>query len=1706
MRFKKENVLLGILLLVSVTMLGFSLSCTKHRSANPVAPVNDPTVFITSMTADPPLVDAAVDSSLITILVVDTEGSPISGQTVHFSTSMGTVDDPVITNSSGYATAIFLAGSVDGVAKITATAGDASRSVEVQIGVGTGVIVAEPASILADGVSISTVTARILDDNGAPQSDVIVYFYTTCGKITSPATSDVSGEAMATLTSGVSSRDTVVYISYGTCQARGLFPEDVLSQKSRTRDVGEEIGAAAKGVAFASVAELAKVTFRGISLALFSQEEALSADGLSSTQLMATMTETASPHAPVVGLPLTFISDMGSISPREVESDGDGQAMATLTSEQNSGLAIVRVEYRTVIVDSVMVTFRALSLTLTSDQSSLLADGQTTTQVTARLLNSEGNPVSGASVEFTTDLGSISSPHITGEDGRATATLTSSTSPGTCNIVARFGSSVSDSLPVEFSSYDISLVAEPTSIVANGTSVATVTATLQEATSGLPLPSEKIVFVTNLGTITEEVLTNSFGQAEATLTSDVFSGTATITASYGSGLNRSTTVEFLPSDVTQVSPEPDENELLADGESQTILTATVTDADGQPIENVAVSFECQTGTITPSATTNSLGQAEATFTSPPAVDDQAVSLSASVGSVVGEAAISLKGVTFSITGLEQEVLADGVSSTTVIAEIKETTSGLPLVDRTVNFRCFNDVDGDGLQDGGEVSLGQIEASGITDASGQARVNLCSEASTTDLEATIRAETGAGLVDTASFSFIGLVLEMTADPSSIVANGVSTCAITVTLRENNRGYGVPGKTVDFSTNLGEFSEQQGTTDEYGQVAIILMSSTSAGAALVSATYGNTIFQTTTVSFTAVEAAVVQVQPQADNLRADGIASTIIDVSVVDADANPIVDLPVSFQTTVGTIDSPVLTDDQGQAQTTLTSSPSGVDTVALVTVTVGSVVETVDITFRGVSLDISFLPTSLLADGISSATVTALYQEVTTGIPIIGDTIRFIGFEDLDEDGVLDGGENLLGSVTPEAITDAGGQAVVTFVSLADSIYRLVTIRAATAVDIAQSATVEVFGVQLDAIAGESSIVANGSSTTEIVATLTAQGEEGASGAIESKFIEFETNLGSLSPESGTTGATGQVHITLTSSPYPGTALITARYGSDIAKTVNVVYTASVPDSIILGADPPIIPADGVSTSEITANVIDANHNPVSDGTLVTFETSAGMITEADVTTGGVAHATLVSSTTPQQVTITAQAMLPDSGFITSSPLLLTLTPNEAVSIILSTDADTILADGSSTTTVTAEVLDVYGNPMSSGQEVTFQTSLGSITEYAYTDTQGIAEAILTAGTNTGKATISVSASQANAYTEVYFTSGQASNVVLVSVSACSIGVQGSGDNETSTLTFEVRDNTGTPLDISQQVTVDFEIVGSAAGGEFLEPISDLTDAIGRVQTTLNSGTVAKTVKVKATITSSSISSEATSIAIHGGPPDVDHFSVVPQYKNFAGWMTYGLQNAITAFVGDQYGNPVPEGTSIYFSSTGGIVEGSATTDALGQASVILLSADPLPVSTALDPSTGYTSNVSSYCDFTSPKNGDGQAIVFAQTIDRLGDPIWTSTRTVFSGHSAILNVSPTSFAVPNGGSQTFTFSVHDVNGNPMTAGTSVSVSSSVGSIVGNVDVTLPDTQSAGWTSFSFMLMDDDSGDTEPAETCVLSISVTSANNGNASAIIMGTVD
>ena len=98
-----------------------------------------------------------------------------------------------------------------------------------------------------------------------------------------------------------------------------------------------------------------------------------------------------------------------------------------------------------------------------------------------------------------------------------------------------------------------------------------------------------------------------------------------------------------------------------------------------------------------------------------------------------------------------------------------------------------------------------------------------------------------------------------------------------------------------------------------------------------------------------------------------------------------------------------------------------------------------------------------------------------------------------------------------------------------------------------------------------------------------------------------------------------------------------------------------------------------------------------------------------------------------------------------------------------------------------------------------------------------------------------------------------------------------------------------------------------------------------------------------------------------------------------------------------------------------------------------------------------------------------------------------------------------SFAVENGGYTDLLFTVDDPCGNPLVMGTNIMISSSAGSLVGNINVDLPDTKSQGYTTFWVRLSDDDAEDTDPPEGCSINVEVTS-RNGNAALVVFGTID
>lgn len=331
-------------------------------------------------------------------------------------------------------------------------------------------------------------------------------------------------------------------------------------------------------------------------------------------------------------------------------------------------------------------------------------------------------------------------------------------------------------------------------------------------------------------------------------------------------------------------------------------------------------------------------------------------------------------------------------------------------------------------------------------------------------------------------------------------------------------------------------------------------------------------------------------------------------------------------------------------------------------------------------------------------------------------------------------------------------------------------------------------------------------------------------------------------------------------------------------------------------------------------------------------------------------------------------------------------------------------------------------------------------------------------------------------------SGDATNIVLINVSTSRIYVAGSGGQATADLTFEVRDANGIPVDLQHKATLLFKIMSGPGGGEAIAPATAVTNENGRAITTVTSGTLSGALQVVADIQGKPITAAPVSIAIHGGLPDKNHFSAVSEKLNFAGLVYYGLENRITAFVGDKFSNPVTPETSVQFRTTGGIIGGSAVTDAQGRASVVLTSANPVPPA------------------FEGIR---GLALIIAETVGENRIKLKDTTFVLFSGPTQPIGVTPATFILGPFNSKLFIYTVRDINNNPLVAGTSIVVSADNGAtLAGDTNVTLRDTQSRAYTQFSFTLTNAQPDVVDKDANVTIKVS---SPNGDASVTIAGKI-
>jgi hypothetical protein len=457
-----------------------------------------------------------------------------------------------------------------------------------------------------------------------------------------------------------------------------------------------------------------------------------------------------------------------------------------------------------------------------------------------------------------------------------------------------------------------------------------------------------------------------------------------------------------------------------------------------------------------------------------------------------------------------------------------------------------------------------------------------------------------------------------------------------------------------------------------------------------------------------------------------------------------------------------------------------------------------------------------------------------------------------------------------------------------------------------------------------------------------------------------------------------------------------------------------------------------------------------------------------------------------------------------------------------------------------------------------------------TATQPTATATPT-GTTTETATPTITGTQpaTNTATATATPTLPAASVQFISALPTSIGVRASGLAEQSVLTFRVTDVNSNPVG-GRSVTFSVNSIG----GETVNPATGVTNALGQVTTTLTSGTRTTTVQVLARVDANDdgtpdFSAQSTAVTITGAPPAQTRFSIAPVRLNVAGRVTFGIENEVSAFVNDRFGNAVPPGTSVSFVTNGASIVNPSTTDVSGVATATLITEGQVPP-TGIVTIVGFTRGEEGFLD----NNGNGRfdagdtistdnvaepfidfrplppgdagcplpapsplcnfafdpATLFEQFIDAgslngIWDSqgtggtwdddilVWDTATVTFSGplQTPVATAGDgqpvDNFVLPDGGSLSFSLRVHDDLLNPLVGGSTITVQSNAGTIIGGA-ITVPDGQSfnqlvTGLTRFSFILIDEPGG-MDPAPVSI-TVTVASPNGGSSTIVASGTI-
>lgn len=593
-------------------------------------------------------------------------------------------------------------------------------------------------------------------------------------------------------------------------------------------------------------------------------------------------------------------------------------------------------------------------ITLAASKDPVIADNNDLTTLTATVADTEGNAIANTEVTFTLPEDvkanftlSDGGKAITDAEGKAKVTL-KGTKAGAHTVTASMTGGKSEQLVVNFIadtlSAQVNLNVTEDNFIANNVGMTTLQATVTDG-NGNPLANEAVTFtlpadVSASFTLGQggSAITDINGKAEVTL-SGTKSGTYPVTVSvnnYGVSDTKQVTLIADAGTATLASLTSVYSFVVSTTEGAT-MTASVTDANGNPVEGIKVNFRGTSVTISStSVETDDQGFAEILVTS---------------------TEVGLKTVSASLADKPTEVIsrllnakADINSATITSLEIPE---GQVMVAQDVAVKAHvND------QFGNPVAHQPVTFSaeppehmtisqniGSTDTHGIAEVSMTPERNGSYM---VKASLANGASLEKQLEAIDEKLTLSASSPLIGVNSPTGATLTATLTSAN-GIPVEGQVINFSVTPegATLSGGKVRTNSSGQAPVVLTSN-KVGTYTVTASFHNgvTIQTQTTVKVTgnSSTAHVTSFIADPSTIAATNSDLSTLKATVEDGSGNLIEGLTVYFALKSGsaTLTSlTAVTDQNGIATTSVKGAMTGSVTVSAVTTAGG--MQTVDIT-------------------------------------------------------------------------------------------------------------------------------------------------------------------------------------------------------------------------------------------------------------------------------------------------------------------------------------------------------------------------------------------------------------------------------------------------------------------------------------------------------------------------------------------------------------------------------------------------------------------------------------------------------------------------------------------------------------------------------------------------------------------------------------------